>query len=670
MSRKVFPVGKELNSRRGLISNRSRDEESELDLTARSVPAGGSSDEEENIRENIQRLIQKEDQRRNMEDRSDALKLLHLRQGLTSRFASNKSNNESMDGDESPATKQLKAGNQAPFGILFPDSKFVTFWTVLVLIALIYTATVMPYLLAFYEDLSEDWLIVEMVFDIIFIFDFFMNFSVAYYEKYDLVVNRAKIIRKYVTGWMMIDLLACFPFSLISLFSSGEISDEGKLIKIAKLPRVARIIRVFRLIKVVKTAKFVKWYNETMERLNISTTLSRGIKFVGFTFCLLHLTSCAWYLIDRFDGFSPKSWVSRNKLQDKENSDLYLFSLYWGLTVLDTIGYGDITPVLTSERVLCLVWLIFGVSFYSYTISNLSVIFYNMNTKENFIKRKEEYLTEFAQNVKLDPALLKQVKSCVRFNYRNNDFCWSDMNNFLKELPSKLYIKVYNHIYRDLLRDITFFKVKPPAFISELMPLLQHVIIHIGNELYSYGSPPRDVFFLLNGRVLVKNKYDIVLFSYVKGSYFGEIELLFKSDRKSSLETEENSQMFKVDGQDFLSVIERFQEIKEEVEEVASKRYHYLKERNRNLKNAKKRLEELQKITKVNLFELNLTIKEIFEHKIDETPLPKSINEEALFEDDDYSSLAQKIEQNVKEIKEKISEVSEFFEEVMALKKE
>ena len=35
------------------------------------------------------------------------------------------------------------------------------------------------------------------------------------------------------------------------------------------------------------------------------------------------------------------------------------------------MGYGDVQGATTLERVYCLVWMIFGVAFYSFTIGNL-----------------------------------------------------------------------------------------------------------------------------------------------------------------------------------------------------------------------------------------------------------------------------------------------------------
>ena len=49
---------------------------------------------------------------------------------------------------------------------------------------------------------------------------------------------------------------------------------------------------------------------------------------------------------------------------DKSIGDYYLWCLYWALTVLDTIGYGDIVPRTSFEIIMCLIWMAVGISFY------------------------------------------------------------------------------------------------------------------------------------------------------------------------------------------------------------------------------------------------------------------------------------------------------------------
>ena len=60
--------------------------------------------------------------------------------------------------------------------------------------------------------------------------------------------------------------------------------------------------------------------------------------------------------------------------QTDDEGDLYLASLYFIITTLSTVGFGDIVPVNDTERALCIVIMIVGVFFYSYTIGSITAI--------------------------------------------------------------------------------------------------------------------------------------------------------------------------------------------------------------------------------------------------------------------------------------------------------
>jgi voltage-gated potassium channel Kch len=50
----------------------------------------------------------------------------------------------------------------------------------------------------------------------------------------------------------------------------------------------------------------------------------------------------------------------------------YLAAIYWALQTLTTVGFGDIVAVSTTEKIITIFWMIFGIGFYSFTIGNLS----------------------------------------------------------------------------------------------------------------------------------------------------------------------------------------------------------------------------------------------------------------------------------------------------------
>jgi len=113
-----------------------------------------------------------------------------------------------------------------------------------------------------------------------------------------------------------------------------------------------------------------------MKRLFDSIKMNAGIvRMISVTitvFFLVHLVGCFWFLSAKLDDFNPDTWVVRFGYLDYDPSQQYLASIYWALQTLTTVGFGDIYAKTIPEKVIAILWMIFGVGFYSFTIGNLS----------------------------------------------------------------------------------------------------------------------------------------------------------------------------------------------------------------------------------------------------------------------------------------------------------
>ena len=84
----------------------------------------------------------------------------------------------------------------------------------IIAVLLLYTFSIMPYLLAF-ETLTSDnpWFWFEILVDVTFGLDMIVILNSAFYNKqFELVTSKTKIFKHYLFGMMMIDFLAIFPF--------------------------------------------------------------------------------------------------------------------------------------------------------------------------------------------------------------------------------------------------------------------------------------------------------------------------------------------------------------------------------------------------------------------------------------------------------------------------
>lgn len=105
--------------------------------------------------------------------------------------------------------------------VILPDDSFKLIWDLLILMytllrLMIYTVTITPYRVAFVEEDTTLWFIIDLSVDGLFFCDVFVNCFSAFYTSNDLlIVSNKQIIKKYMKLWFWFDIFACLPFQLI-----------------------------------------------------------------------------------------------------------------------------------------------------------------------------------------------------------------------------------------------------------------------------------------------------------------------------------------------------------------------------------------------------------------------------------------------------------------------
>ena len=107
--------------------------------------------------------------------------------------------------------------------ILTPSCNFLKFWEIVLSFLLIYALFLNSYKISFLklENIDEiNWLrALEIIVDILFILDVFINFNKAYIDYYgNLVTNRFKIAFHYFKNWMILDIITAFPYEIFTSF--------------------------------------------------------------------------------------------------------------------------------------------------------------------------------------------------------------------------------------------------------------------------------------------------------------------------------------------------------------------------------------------------------------------------------------------------------------------
>jgi hypothetical protein len=153
-------------------------------------------------------------------------------------------------------------------------------------------------------------------------------------------------------------------------------------------------MRLFKMIRLLKYNRNIKRLMEKM-RMNPAyvrmTTLTLTVTF------LVHLVSCFYFMIVSFSDFDPQCWIVIHGLIDADNFTQYISAMYWAFQTLTTVGYGDMQGTTMEERVFSIMWILFGVAFYSFTIGNLQSILSEIDASSSELSSKLTTLTNFAR---------------------------------------------------------------------------------------------------------------------------------------------------------------------------------------------------------------------------------------------------------------------------------
>ena len=84
---------------------------------------------------------------------------------------------------------------------------------------------------------------------------------------------------------------------------------------------------------------------------------------------------------------------------DEELGDLYLIWLYFAITSLTTVGYGDISAYTSAEMIIAMIWMIFGVAVYSFIVGTLSSLLTSMDARAEMVEAKVEMYKYFGHDM-------------------------------------------------------------------------------------------------------------------------------------------------------------------------------------------------------------------------------------------------------------------------------
>lgn len=304
----------------------------------------------------------------------------------------------------------------------------------MILLELIFISLVVPYRLAFHNSDSKGWTVVYTVIDVCFGIDIFVTFNTSYSDTDSMkeIYDRKKVAVNYLKGWFIIDLLSIVPFDKIINLQNAT--------AIAKFARIGRLYKIIRMTRLAKLLKLLKSKNTIVSQFSTKLKIDHGMErlvfLVVFLVFFFHMSSCFFVVIavsaegnffnEVIEVTQAKSWLSKFVLSQQNqtlytnDADIYLKSLYFTVTTVATVGYGDITPHNIYERMYCIAMMCLGVSIFTFVSGALSSILSNYDNQQAQLQEKLLYLNKLRGQYQINDKLYMEIKKALTFDFKTN----------------------------------------------------------------------------------------------------------------------------------------------------------------------------------------------------------------------------------------------------------
>ena len=352
-------------------------------------------------------------------------------------------------------------------------------------------------------------------------------------ENYNIVtIFKKKLANNYI--FSLADFVICFP-SLSFCFFILKISAI-EIVQVESLFALYCFVKVFIIAYIVKWIHFTSLYevnaNDDNSQKDVKEGVKKGPLLKIFLFFLLftHIASCIWITIGKLkDGLD--SWLYFYNMIDLPFFSIYVSSIYFTITTLFTIGYGDIVAKGILERIYIIIFLIVGLLLYSFVITIVSSILKSKNMKKILIEQRFETFNSIKREFKLNAKIAKSIEKGIIFYFKN----WhGDKEEILNNLPTSLKISLQLKIYENIFKKIdSFNNINDNRFLIAFANKLKVSKLDKKEFLIQTNHKIEEMYFVIQGSFIIKYQinYETCLLSRIcEGKHYGNI-MMFTYER-------------------------------------------------------------------------------------------------------------------------------------------
>ncbi|TKG92015.1 cyclic nucleotide-binding domain-containing protein [Puteibacter caeruleilacunae] len=411
-------------------------------------------------------------------------------------------------------------------------NKLHTAWNLVVFMVTIYVAVTTPIKLSFtINPISSfsTWGVIG-----VFLIDFIINLlRLQRFRKSSdsIEIEGQRNLHRFL---LITDLMAVIPFEIIFPFPGFSL---------------LRLFKIFRLFKIVST------YLQLVLRYRGIFTL---IYSSFWLILMINGLACGWHglQVDQ----TPVDFITD-----------YTNALYWTVTTITTVGYGDLTPVTNPQKIYAICVQLFGYGVFTFMIGAVASRLMQRDPARARYEDSIDSLASLMHYRNISPDLSSRIIKFYRFMWKKR--LGYDETYFLQSLPEGLRTEVALCLKHDVINKVPIFKDASDALKREIALLLRPIFLTPDDYIFKAGDIGEQMFFVVGGELVTLTADEERELTLLKpGDYFGEIALFKNENRSATIKALSYCDVYSLDKKSFDNVINKYPEIRNKIRATVEER--------------------------------------------------------------------------------------------------
>ncbi|XP_030552895.2 potassium channel AKT1-like isoform X2 [Rhodamnia argentea] len=294
-------------------------------------------------------------------------------------------------------------------------------------------------------------------------------------------------------------------------------------------------------------------------KIGTITTFGSGVQnsSVSVTVFAVHCAGCFYYLLAARNHDPAGTWMGKSILQ-QSLWIRYVTSLYWSITTLTTVGYGDLHPVNVREMLFDIFYMLFNLGLTAYLIGNMTNLVVHGTSRTRKFRDTIHAASSFAQRNQLPPRLQDQMLAhlCLKFRTDSEGL---QQQETLDSLPKAIQSSILHYLFYSIVDKAYLFRGISNDLLFQLVSEMKAEYFPPKEDVILQNEAPTDLYILVTGAadlLVLRNGTEQAVGEAQSGDLCGEIGVLCYRPQLFTLRTKRLSQLLRINRTTFFNIIQ------------------------------------------------------------------------------------------------------------------